>query len=292
MAAIIHDRLRSSVSDGRPLHITLDLPDMQYYFLAVQARKGGHCTSEDRQRYAEIVQRRRARIGNAFREAIAAELAVQGIRNLEAASVSIAQASGMEAGEEVLRRIMAADAHDSVVTDVESVLCALRNGGHGSLWTEFLELLGAAGAPSTPQELFGACHVYQFLQLVLEKRQERRKAGVAAAVPDRERVLMIQVDSPSEWRIYARADQLPKKISKQREHYGVDALFFGVFPVERILTSEATGRANLYIRSPGQRMWERGGSRERLSPLDVVRKVFSPHTVNVLEKSFCADGLL
>lgn len=246
MAAIIHDRLHSSVSDRRPLRMTLDLPDMQYYFLAVQARKAGHWTSEDGQRYADIVQRRCARIGNAFREAIAAELAVRGIRNLEVASVSIAQASGMQAGEEVLRRIMAADTHDSVAADVERVLCALRNGGHGSLWTEFLELLGAAGAPSTPQELVGAFYVYQVLQPVLEKRQERRKAGVAAAV----------------------------------------------LPVERILTSEATGRANLYIRSPRQRMQERGGSGERLSPLDVVRKVFSPHTVNVLEKSFYADGLL
>ncbi|KAL1616288.1 hypothetical protein SLS56_011473 [Neofusicoccum ribis] len=290
MAGTIQHRLQTSGAHGKPIRITLDLPGMQYYYMAIQSRKSGFWTSGQGQRYADIIQQRRSRVGNVFRKTIALELSARGIPSLDAANISIAIATGTEAAEKEMRCMLDEGSREDSVADVERVILALRRDDGSGLWAEYLDLLGSKAMPSAPQELAAASYVFQVLKPALQKMHEKR-VGAKQTARTLERVLMIEFDSVAEWRIYARADQLLKKLHKQQlKQDGIDAVLFGVFPVERILTSQATGRANLYLHDPGQRMWERDDSGDELGPLSAARKVFREQTVDALKELFRLEG--
>jgi hypothetical protein len=228
----------ASVPPGMPVTVTLDVPRVQYYLLLLQAFYRGFAPAALMLRWFALVDQRHRLVTELFRQRLTHALS----QLKSGRRVWIRRAASMQCLESVIR----ASVRSRAPIAVDRMAEVLR--GCDSLWALTLD----AARPSSYRDLINLSYAV-----------EQLRAGITHE--PREPQLCVVIDNFAERRTCTEARTIAAAISEDNGAFDVSLL--GIYPLERVLTSEATGRPDLYYHDPGHRFVERTGRQSGIAEL-------------------------
>jgi hypothetical protein len=220
------------VPPGMPVTVTIDVPWVQYYLLLLEAFYRGFAPPELMFRWFTLADQRNRLVSELFRQRLTHALC-----QLKCGRrVWIRRAASMACLEPVIRESI----RTRTPIAVDRMAQMLR--GCDSVWRLTLD----AARPSSYRELINLSYAV-----------EQLRAGITHE--PRGPQLCVAIDNFQERRTCEAARTIAAGINEASGPFDVSLL--GMYPRERVFTSEATGRADLYDHDPGHRFAEWTGRR-------------------------------
>jgi hypothetical protein len=222
--------------------VTLDIPRSQYYFYVLEAYGKGLISRKLLIEWAQLIDERHERICTLF----------------EAEIQTGAELVGNHLVPKVLR-----------TTKLDDVSRAISEGENLSLGAIKAQLMSdqvwALGLDNSSVESFqDLIHLSYAVELL-------RAGGLTYQTDGWQ--LGLEVDNFSEWKIFENARKLAEKIILNHPELEFNCHLLGLYPLERIFTSQETGRSELYVHDPGQELVDVAGGRT-IGPGELVDEMY------------------
>lgn len=244
--------------------VTLEVPQVQYYAFLLELFAAGRCSREHLNSWLEIIDTRHNQIAVVFKKALRNALQRRGINRK---NVQIELSTGLEDLIPYIRQTI----DEGNAPSVENLLQELLK--LNPLFKDYYGTLLELQPP--PQNIVNLCYTsytYQVLRPVFQHVRESQSLGLNAQNNTPNRQLLVVIDNPAEWRVYSQVEKVLGEYQKKHSSI-INPLILGIFPSELIFTAENTQRASLYLRNPGQYIYDESEGRI-VGPNDIVERVY------------------
>lgn len=230
--------------------VTLDIPQVQYYFYLMQAFEQGLIDKELLLDWFKKVNLRRLQVLNLLRITLNLSVSLP-IETKEAAALNFLS--------EYLWKTIQANKKPKLTE-----LLNLISGSADHMWQLVLEV----ETPATFQELGILSYAVEELRTSISWDGKLNAVGLA-------------VENHPERKILEKALPIAKKIMIR--HPEINFLLFGIYPLEKIFTGKQMGRSNLYYNDPGRYVIDSHGQEHDLFAIvDALYSKREPASVPIL----------
>jgi hypothetical protein len=248
-------------SPAPPISVHVDLPDVQYYWIAFEQLQQGSVTERDVCDWIKAVDTRRDEIWRRLRDLVQNKLHA---RDLAPVDIRLAE------GTASLRDLLKTGLKSGQCPSIDESLFTLRTKGpQAHSWNEFMEHMDEMSMPKSSDSLSHLIHIYNTINPALPRLQDTttQPDPSAPVLP----LLLIVVDDIAEWRIFDGAESyLRGRRSMTCQNTGVHII--GLFPLQKIFVKDDE-RSSLWSRCPGS--FIRIGDIDNLqTPGKVVERIY------------------
>jgi hypothetical protein len=262
MIADVVGLLRGDDTSPAPLiSVHVDLPDVQYYWIAFEQLQQGSITERGAWDWIEAVDTRRVEIWRRLRDLVQNMLHT---RNLAPVDICLAE------GTASLRDLLKTQLKSGQYPSIEESLFTLRTKGpQAHSWNEFMKHIDEASMPKSSDNLSHLIHIYNTIKPALPRLQDiMTQPDPSTSVLS---LLLIVVDDIAEWRIFDGAESyLRGRRTMPCQTMGVHVI--GLFPLQKIFVKDDQ-RSSLWSRCPGS--FIRVGDIDSLqTPEKIVERIY------------------
>lgn len=243
LASMIADVIGLIRVDGAsptpPISVYVDLPDVQYYWIAFEQLQRGSVTGRDVRNWIKAVDTRRDEMWARLRDLIQKMLHA---RDLAPVDIHLAE------GTASLRDLLKTGLRCGQCPSVDQSLFTLRTKGpQAHSWNEFMEHVDETSMPKTSEDLSHLIHIYNTIKPALPRLRDTttQPDPLTPVLP----LLLIVVDDIAEWRIFDGAESYLRG-RRTMLYHNTEVHVVGLFPLQKVFVKDDE-RSSLWSRCPG-----------------------------------------